>query len=183
VFFGLSDIYFKVMEKIYLIGFMGSGKTTVGRELSLALGWRFLDTDEIIEQRLGIRISKIFSEYGQIFFRMEERNTLQSLLKENKVVIATGGGMPVFFNNLELMKNSGYVVYISVSLDLLRQRLNKDDESTKRPLAKKDDVERILNFRLNYYNKAHYICDADNLTPLEVANKIKGAYKRWKKSI
>lgn len=171
------------MEKIYLIGFMGSGKTTVGKELADKLGWRFFDTDKLIEDRVGLSISEIFSEYGEIFFRIEERNTLQSILNEKKVVVATGGGMPIFFDNISLMKSSGFVVYISLPNNVIYQRLNNENETTKRPLAKKDDLEILLNFRKKYYFKAHYICDADNHTPFELANMIKGAYKRWKKSI
>lgn len=171
------------MEKIFLIGFMGVGKSTTAKQLATELSWRFIDTDLEIEKSCGLSISEIFANYGEIFFRMEERSILKKILKEDRVVVATGGGMPIFFDNLELMKKNGFVVYLSVSLDVIKERLNRKSESSKRPLSQSANLDEIFRLREHYYNRAHYICVADKLTPLEIVEKIKGAYKKWKKSL
>ncbi len=169
------------MEKIYLIGFMGAGKSTIGRELSASLGWRFVDTDSLIEKKCDTTIKEIFSEKGEVFFRVEEREILRSLNREDRIVVATGGGMPVFFDNLSVMKKNGFVVYLYLPFDKLKERLEKDGEKKIRPLAWQYNLEKMLKFRESYYRRAHYVCDTDGVNPLEAATKIKEAYKRWKK--
>lgn len=169
------------MEKIFLIGFMGSGKTTVGRELALILGWNFVDTDKVIENKVGKTISDIFSEYGEIFFRVEEKEVLNALLNQKKVVIASGGGMPIFFDNINVMKKSGLVVYLFVNKDIIKKRLIQEDEHSKRPLAVNAKLDNLIQLREPFYRSAHLIIDCSDLSPFEIANKIKGVYKKWKK--
>lgn len=171
------------MEKIFLIGFMAAGKSTIGRELANILGWNFFDVDAVIEKKFGKPIKEIFSIYGEPFFRTEEREVLQSIIDQKKVVVATGGGMPIYFDNLKVMKNNGYVVYLAVPFNVILDRLNRNGESESRPLAKNKDLEKLFAFRESYYKKAHFVCDTNNLTPDQIANKIKGAFKRWNKLI
>lgn len=162
---------------------MAAGKSTVGRELAQTMGWRFLDTDNLIEEKHGISISEIFSSFGEPFFRCEERDTLLSLIKEEKVVISTGGGMPVYFDNLNTMKKNGFVVYLSLPYSVISERLARGEEIGTRPVAKNKDLEKLFLLREPYYKRAHFVCDTKDLTPVEIANKIKGAYKKWKKLI
>lgn len=169
------------MEKIFLIGFMGAGKSTVGRELALILGWNFIDIDKVIENKVGKTITDIFSEYGEIFFRVEEKEVLHELLSQQKVVIAAGGGIPIFFDNLNIMKKSGFVVYLFVNKDVIKKRLKLEEEHSKRPLAVNAKLDNLIQSREPFYRRAHFTIDCSELSPLEIAHKIKGVYKKWKK--
>lgn len=152
--------------KIFLIGYMGAGKTTIGLELSEKLGYDFIDTDEYIEKLYKSSINEIFSTYGETKFREMETEVIKQVSKLNNVVISTGGGTPCFNNNIKLMKESGVVIFLNPDLDELTYRLNL--VKSTRPLLKDKSsvemsgfIEEMLEKRMPFYNQAHYITDGN----------------------
>ncbi|AHF97418.1 shikimate kinase [Desulfurella acetivorans A63] len=137
---------------LILIGFMGSGKTTVGKVLSRELNWKFADTDEIIEKKIKMPIKKIFSLYGEYFFRKLERNILLNINIKEPFILSTGGGMPCFKDNIDIMKKKGIVIYLKAP----KSRLFKIDKKN-RPLLKKAKI--LINKRKYCYQKADYIIE------------------------
>jgi len=133
-------------KRIYLTGFMGCGKSTVGRMLAPALKWRFIDLDKYIEDKEGRTIPEIFAAEGESFFRQLENEALQDIVSMEDVVVATGGGAPCFLNNMQLMNESGLTVYLKVAPEELFLRLGPG--KTERPLlAGKSDEELIAFIR------------------------------------
>ena len=129
-------------KNIVLIGFMGCGKSTVGRKLANALSFEFQDTDAMIEEAYGKTISKMFEEDGEEFFRAAETALLKKLSAEAEgVVLATGGGMPMRAENAELMHEIGTVIFLEADIETILERLNHD---TGRPLADGEDREKRL---------------------------------------
>jgi shikimate kinase len=154
-------------QKFFLIGYMGSGKTTLGKQLAKKLNLQFIDMDMFIENRYHKSITAIFEEKGEAAFREIERKALQEILNFENVVISTGGGMPCFFNNMDLMNQSGITIYLKVSVDELAERLKKSKQ--KRPLIKNKDPEEIKNYiaanlekRELFYNRATFIFESGN---------------------
>ena len=129
-------------ENVILIGFMGCGKSTVGRKLAGAFGYEFLDTDDLIEAQQGKKISDIFAEEGEEAFRQMETDLIKQLKEEaKKKVIATGGGMPMREENRKLLREVGTVVFLEAKIETILERLQND---TTRPLAAGDDREKRL---------------------------------------
>lgn len=129
-------------ENLILIGFMGCGKSTVGKKLASAFNYEFLDTDEMIEEQQGKKISDIFAEEGENAFRQMETELILQLKREaEKKVIATGGGMPMREENRKLLREVGTVVFLEAKLETIFERLKND---TARPLAAGEDRERRL---------------------------------------
>lgn len=159
---------------------MGAGKTTLGRQLSRELNWKFHDTDEIITRDYG-PISEIFDKKGELYFRQLERTVVRSLL-EPPFVMATGGGTACFFQNIEFMREMGLVVFLKISEELLLFRLNKDPNIIQRPKIKtlpETDLLELYRQRLKFYEEAHIVHNALDQTSL-LLDKIK-AFKRKKK--
>lgn len=153
------------MDRIFLIGFMGCGKSTVGRNLARALNWNFIDLDNYIQEKEARTISEIFSRDGEEVFRLMEKNALEAVATISQVVVATGGGAPCFHNNLELMKQTGLTIYLKLTPKELTNRLLPARKM--RPLiANKTDeellafIERKLSEREPYYCKAAIVADA-----------------------
>jgi shikimate kinase len=154
--------------RIFLIGFMGSGKTHWGKQLAAQLHFPFFDLDERIILDEGREITEIFAEAGEEYFRMKERQVLEEIVEEHKsMVLSCGGGTPCFFNNIEFMKKKGTVVWLNTNVEVLVQRLL--NEKHKRPLIKHiadDDLKtyiiRKLNERRMYYEQADAIVDNEN---------------------
>lgn len=143
------------MEPIIFIGFMGAGKTSVGKALALALNVEFLDTDEMIEQQTGQTISKLFASLGEESFRKKETALLRELVNNKpSAIISTGGGMPVCKENRTLLRALGTVIYLKASAEDIWGRL-KDD--TTRPLLAganpKEKINTILNEREAFYQE------------------------------
>lgn len=141
------------MSNVILVGYMGSGKSTVGRRLSYRLKKAFLDTDKQIELKEKCTISEIFAKYGEEKFRELETQYLQELLKEkNEYVIATGGGLPMRKENRELLKKLGRVIYLKAEPETVYNRVKND---TTRPLLQTDDpkgrIEEMLRIRHPLY--------------------------------
>ncbi len=171
-------------NNIVLIGFMGSGKTTVGIRLSYRLRKSIEDTDKLIEKIQGRTISEIFEQEGEDYFRDEETNLLKDLInKRGNVIYSVGGGTPIREENRKLLKELGTVIYFRAKPETIYERVKKD---TTRPLLQCDDpIERIkelLETRKEAYEScADVIIDVDDLTMNEVVSKIEKEMIRWKK--
>ena len=155
--------------KIFLIGFMGCGKTHWGRQLSQKLQIPFFDLDDLIVEREGKEITEIFAELGEEYFRMLEKDVLYMLTESHEsFVMACGGGAPCFFNNIDYMKSRGTTVWINCSIDCLYTRLVK--EKDKRPLVKnipdaqlKSYIIKKYSDRKIFYQQAHVILAEDDV--------------------
>lgn len=147
--------------RIYLIGYMGCGKSTLGRRLAKHLGLQFIDMDHYIEERNCKSIPKIFAEDGEAEFRKKERHALEELAEFTDIVIATGGGAPCFFDNIDLMNKTGKTIYLNIHPNILADRLLKS--KTERPLIKGKSREELIEFidetllkRNEFYLQANY---------------------------
>lgn len=164
------------MENIILIGFMGCGKTSVGKRLAHALGCEFLDTDELIEQEQQRSISAIFEMDGEAVFREMETECLKSLLKrkDDGFVLSVGGGLPIREVNRELLKELGNVVLLQVSPEVVYRRLRND--KTRPLLQNKNPLGRILDLmsvRKSYYeDAAMHIVDVNERDFEEIVDDI-----------
>ena len=153
---------------IIFIGFMGAGKTSVGRAVSRRFHMDFLDTDEYIEKKAGMSVSEIFRTAGEEGFRRMETEALQALEKEAaNCVISAGGGLPLREENRELLKKLGTVIYLKVSPETVKERLKGD---TTRPLLAGPDPEKkireLLEYREPLYEQAaHYTVDVNGRAP------------------
>ncbi len=173
------------MMNIYLIGYMCSGKSTVGRLLSQRLGMRFCDIDDEIERCCNAAVSQIFAKRGEVEFRQLERKMLIDLCDMDDVVVAAGGGTPCFFDNMRLMRSSGKVVYLRLSDALLAERILATDVGSRPLLADcitADDmrcrVEEQMNMRRQFYEQADVAVGVDVADMLEdVVKKIIKALK------
>ncbi len=167
-------------RNIILIGYMGSGKSTVGRKAARAVEYNFLDTDAIIEKEEGMNISKLFEEKGEPYFREKETETIKRLIAEPKGnIIATGGGLPVKEGNAELLKELGTVIYLKAGTDTLMKRLSGD---TARPLLKNGDlrekIETMLAIRGPVYEAcADLVLQTDNMSFYEIICQIEKLLK------
>lgn len=142
-------------KNFILTGYMGCGKSTLGRKAARAFDYRFIDTDAWIEEEEGTTIAKLFAERGEEYFRQCETNLIKRLLDEPKgMVIATGGGLPMRKENRKYLKQLGTVVYLETGIETLTKRLSGD---TKRPLLSDGDlrakIERMLAERGPVYTK------------------------------
>ena len=154
--------------RIFLIGFMGSGKTHWGKQLAQQLKMPFYDLDDVIASKEQKSVSQIFAESGEESFRVKEREVLESLIDENEtMVLSCGGGTPCFFNNIERMKKYGVVVWLNTHVEVLLARLKK--EKSSRPLIKnivdgdmRTYIVRKLNERRIYYEQADVIIDNED---------------------
>ena len=160
---------------IYLIGFMGVGKSTISKELAKQLNLSFLDTDQKIEDQEKNRISNIFKINGEVYFRKLETTLLYQL--NNKQVVACGGGMPLFNNNMEYIIKTGISIYLKASSDFLFSRLK--NEKKPRPLISEFDKNKLQQFicdqltkRERIYNKATYKINVDDKTNKEILGEI-----------
>jgi shikimate kinase len=155
--------------RIFLIGFMGSGKTHWGRLLSVKLNLPFFDLDEQVESHEGKPIPEIFSESGEEHFRLIEKDALHIITESHdSFVMACGGGSPCYFNNIEYMNQSGITVWLNTPIDILFQRLLKEKDT--RPLLKGLTEEQLKRFigkkfadRKIFYEQAEIILDEESL--------------------
>lgn len=160
-------------KNIFLVGFMGAGKTTVGQVLADKIGYACVDPDQVLEENAGTTISAIFSEFGEDYFRDLESKTLESISAGEKQVIATGGGVVIRDRNWEIMKDAGLTVYLKAPVEVLYERIK---DSTSRPLLQVENplekARELLDSRENMYQKADLIIDSENLSVTAVAEEL-----------
>ncbi|MDM8159085.1 shikimate kinase [Labilibaculum sp. K2S] len=154
--------------KIFLIGYMGCGKSRWGKIIAAHYGVRFVDLDTLIEERENLTIPKIFEKFGESGFRQREHDALKSISNTENIIVATGGGAPCFNNNMEEMNRLGVTLFIECSPSLLRERITNSD--TERPLVKNfsqdellDYIKRHLKIRMPFYEKSQYKMVSGNL--------------------
>jgi shikimate kinase len=165
----------KISTRIYLIGFMGSGKSHIGQLLASKLGYDFFDLDVEIENK-GMCISEIFKQKGEEYFRKTERDILLETANLTKTVIACGGGTPCFFDNMDWMNKQGITIFLNPPLEKLMERLKL--KKGKRPLLIDKNEQEIENYtnqllksRMEFYLKADYVVTSVN--QLEILGCIK----------
>lgn len=161
------------MKNIVLTGFMGTGKTEVGKILAKKLGFVFMDIDQFIEKEQGMSVSRIFEERGENGFRELEAKAVRKVSEMRNVVISTGGGAMLREENIENLKNSGILVCLSASPEVVFRRIGA---SKNRPLLQVTDplqkIKDLMGFRRRYYEKSDIIIETDNMTPLLAAEEI-----------
>ncbi len=161
------------MKNIVLIGFMGSGKTSVGRELAEQKDLYFIDLDKKIEESSGLTIPYIFETEGETGFRKRETEALRALSNQEDTVISTGGGIVERPENKSILSECGTVIYLHASFEEIASRLNEDES---RPLWKKPENERreLFEKRLPFYQGwADHVVETDSTTLHNVVNDIK----------
>ncbi|MDR0757123.1 MAG: shikimate kinase [Tannerella sp.] len=156
------------MQRIFFIGYMGAGKTTMGKEFSMQTGLSFIDLDVFIENRYHKTIRQIFEEKGETAFREIERKALHEVADIENTVISTGGGTPCFFDNMTFMNEKGTTVYLKVSIDELARRveLNKNARPVLKNLSGdglKQFISKTLAERSVYYEQAKIIFEAEQM--------------------
>jgi len=145
-------------DKVYLVGFMAAGKTSVGRALARRLDWKFLDIDELIERQEHMTVAEIFARHGEPYFRAAERAVVADQLNARHVVVATGGGTFVDPQNRATIRSDGVSVWLDAPLERVIARIPADG---RRPLAgDRADLERLFEGRRLAYEQAHVRLDA-----------------------
>ena len=165
------------MRRIILIGYMGSGKTTVGKALSKETGIMFYDLDWYIESRMRKTVAQIFAEKGEEGFRKIEHNMLHEVAEFENVIISCGGGTPCFFDNIDYINQQGEVVYLKATPEVLYRHLLMG--KVERPLIKNKTPEELIAYiteqvakREEFYNKARYTLDVslmDNYEKIQLS--------------
>lgn len=168
--------------KIFLLGYMGSGKSFIGKQLSQSLGYKFIDLDQKIEERENTSISEIFEKKGEVFFRRKEREMLEEiLLSDDSLVISLGGGTPCYGDNLELIKGTENAItfYLKLKVENLTRRLfqEKDHRPMISHLKDKEKLEEFIRKHLFergfYYNQSDHIINCDSRPAEDIIEEIR----------
>lgn len=166
--------------KIFLLGFMGTGKSYWGRRWATQHHLRFFDLDTEIEQHTRLTIPQLFEQYGETYFREQERERLHHFEKEDNFILSTGGGTPCFYDNMRWMKQHGLTVYLDTPLSVLKERLAR--EKAHRPLVKhlneqemEDFIKNSIQKREIYYKQAHIILSTESISDITF-DEIKRKY-------
>ncbi len=166
---------------VYLTGFMGSGKSTVGPILANTLGWNFYDLDHVIEKKTEQKIRAIFDEKGEEYFRKLETETLIEISKDNEVIISLGGGTIVSDINLKILKSHGTIIFLESSFDSIYKRLRYKRDRPILMASNEDEVKRdefinriskIYSERKKYYEQADITVNTDKISVGETVDKI-----------
>lgn len=161
------------MKNIVLTGFMGTGKTEVGKILAQRLGLTFFDADSIIEQEQNITITEIFRQFGEPYFRDIEADVIKRLSEKDRVVIATGGGAVLREENMKNLRKKGIIVCLMASPETILRRTSND---SSRPLLQVEDplkkIKELIEFRRPYYENSDIMVDTDDKNPAEIVEEI-----------
>lgn len=168
-------------KSIALIGFMATGKSTIGPLLAEKYGYFFVDTDKMVEADMGMKISDIFSTLGEDAFRNAEHKALKKALDKEKCIISTGGGMILFEKNRQLLTEKAFVVSLSAQPETIFDRVKGDDT---RPLLKCEDpllqIKQMLAERQQYYDRCDFKISTEDWTAEQCCEKIHKAYQAMK---
>ncbi len=164
------------MKNIYLVGFMGCGKSTVGKLLSEKTGMEFVDIDQMIEEQERRKISEIFEKEGESYFRQKEKEMLEKILHKEGLIVSTGGGLGADAKNMKKMKQSGVVIWLDASIETILKRTESD---TERPLLKQpyQQLKKLYEDRKEIYKMADVHINVDSKSPEEIVQEI---MERWK---
>ena len=161
------------MKNIVLTGFMGTGKTTIGKELSKMLHMKLVDIDAEIEKAQKIKINDIFRIYGEQYFRDIETDMIKRLSREENIIISTGGGAVLRDENMEALKKNGIIFCLNASTETIMKRTARSED---RPLLKvekpREKISEMLSCRRPFYEKAGVMIETDCRTPLEIVQEI-----------
>lgn len=161
-------------NNLFLIGFSGSGKSSVGKKLAKNLNYNFLDTDRIIEKTTSLSIDETISTKGEKEFRSIETQVLSKIDFSQNNVISTGGGLPTKKENINIMKKNGSIIWLKASIDSIYDRLKNSKEI--RPLIgnhiEKENIESLYNSRQSVYNIADVSIDTDNKNLDEITKEL-----------
>ncbi len=163
--------------RIFLVGFMGAGKSTLGRELAPLMNMQFVDLDQEIETRAGKGIPAIFAAEGEAHFRDLEKQMLHEVIEKDNIIVACGGGTPCYFDNMDVMNKSGVTIYIKMSTDALTERLQQDGS---RPLINDLNngelwqwIHTTLEDRETFYLQSQYKVKGKGLKASELAEFVR----------
>ena len=164
-------------DRVFIIGYMCSGKSSISRKLAARLGYEAFDTDDLFEEKYHICVQDFFEKYGEDYFRKFESDILKKTGEMHKVVVSTGGGTPCFFDNMQWMKENGTTIFVRISPQTSFYRIM--NAKRKRPLVygKSEDelrqyVENHYNSRLPIYEQADFIVKGENFDIEEVMNYL-----------
>jgi shikimate kinase len=162
-----------MMKNIILTGFMGTGKTAVGKELSRLLNMKLIDVDSEIEKSEKMTINEIFTHFGEARFREIETEMVKKISQSKNVIISTGGGVVLKQENIDILKKNGVIFWLTASPETI---LNRTGNSNKRPLLQTENpltrIKELLSFRKPFYEKADIMIDTEGKSPLQIAEEI-----------
>ena len=177
-----QDVLKKINQPLILMGYMGSGKTSIGKKISNTLNINFFDLDELIEKNYNRSVKNIFNDFGEIEFRKKERVVLEKIICKKKLfVLSLGGGTPCYFDNIELISDkTDFTIFLRPRIKQLSKKLF--EKKSKRPLIKDIKTEKkMIEFvskhmleRINYYNMAKYHITYDLNDKMDACKKIIG---------
>jgi len=176
----IRELLLKDTKNIFLIGLMGSGKTTIGKILSKTLNKDFYDSDHVVEEKTGVKVPLIFEYEGEVGFRTREERVLKDLVFHKNIVLATGGGVILSKNNCKLLSNNGHVIYLKSNCDDLVARMTGDQS---RPLLQEGDLKENLEtlFKIRdpiYASISDYIIETAGKRAKEISYEIESLTKQ-----
>jgi shikimate kinase len=168
------------MQNLVLVGYMGTGKSTVGKKLAKRLGMKFVDSDHEVERVTGLTINEIFKKFGEVRFRSEEKAAVRRLTRDSGQLIATGGGAVIDPENVEMLKETGFIVCLTAQPEVIYERVKR---KKNRPLLQTDNpldtIRQMLVARAPFYAKADATVDTSKMDLESVVAEVGRLYKEY----